>query len=238
MSFKLALICVAVAITAHIIVINVSCSSLNQKLGNSVNVREKIKYDSKKKPKNEGEFTYRLPNDTRPLNYSLTFVTNIENNTSSDQFKYSGTMFMWIKVLKPTDTITMHGVGFSVRASKLKKSIIEIVEWADDEQPKFQARDFLTFKTKERLEVNREYTLWISFESELREDQKGIYRANYIQENERKWLVISNFQPTFARLAFPCYDEPQIRVPMSLSINHGREHYAAGTTPIDRINYL
>lgn len=187
---------------------------------------------------NNEDFSYRLPTDTRPLSYSLTLITNIENRTNEERLKYSGNMFMWVEVVTPTDTIKMHGKDFTVNIAELKQAG-EIISWIDDNQPQFDPQgDFLSFQAEELLEEGN-YTMFISFEGELRNDSLGMYLTSYEDKNgELKWLISTRFEPVYARTAFPCYDEPGIRVPMTLSINHGNQHQAVGMALVDRINNL
>lgn len=90
---------------------------------------------------------------------------------------------------------------------------------------------------------NFQLFLAISYEGILSDDfPQGFYRTYYINENyEQVWLMSTYLQPTNARMAFPCYDEPQIRATFQLTIRHDKSYKAISNTPIinvtDHQNY-
>ncbi len=46
------------------------------------------------------------------------------------------------------------------------------------------------------------------------------------------WYVYTQFEPTDARRAFPCFDEPRFKTPWQLTLHVKREHMASSNTPI------
>lgn len=192
--------------------------------------------NSMMKPKaNDPNSIYRLPSNTRPLEYTLTLVTNIhEDESHKDKFRYSGEVLIKIEVVEPTNTITLHGGRFLVSKTELKDSSSKTISWIDNAQPRYDpSTDFLTCQTMTLLEKGN-YTLSVEFNHVLRDDNKGIYRSHYIDTRGLKqWFVATHFQPIYARTAFPCYDEPGIRVPMTLRVNHSRAYQAISKEPVE-----
>ena len=63
------------------------------------------------------------------------------------------------------------------------------------------------------------YELYLEFNSEITNDLKGFYKSSYISEDgEKKWIATTQFEPTAARSAFPCWDEPDYKAIFSMTI--------------------
>jgi aminopeptidase 2 len=39
----------------------------------------------------------------------------------------------------------------------------------------------------------------------------GFYRSGFMQDGEKKWMVVTQFEACDARRAFPCWDEPAVK---------------------------
>lgn len=50
--------------------------------------------------------------------------------------------------------------------------------------------------------------------------------------NSRRYLATTHFEPTYARSAFPCFDEPQFKARFRVSIFRDRFHIALCNMPI------
>jgi alanyl aminopeptidase len=59
-------------------------------------------------------------------------------------------------------------------------------------------------------------------------DTEAIFREKYGDD----WYVFTQFQDTYARRAFPCFDEPDIKVPWQLTVRVRREHTVVANTPV------
>lgn len=58
----------------------------------------------------------------------------------------------------------------------------------------------------------------IDFEGKLTDSMMGIYPSYYEVDGEKKQLVGTQFETTFARQAFPCVDEPEAKATFALAI--------------------
>lgn len=70
--------------------------------------------------------------------------------------------------------------------------------------------------------------LWLRFSYPLRAGMSGFYRSTYLgQDGRERGLAATQFEANSARLAFPCFDEPSLKVRMG-ALGAGRR---LGTRP-------
>lgn len=165
---------------------------------------------------------YRLPNNSLPISYDLWFMTDIHK----DDLKFSGRVKIQIKIIEESETITMHSrdiiidtVDLYDKTGNLSKSSLEF------RNEKLQ--DFLVISLPSFLNVDDEIMLDIRYYGNMSNEMSGLYATSYQNEaKEKVWLASTHFLPISARKAFPCYDEPQIRVPIKLQIQHDKSYDA------------
>ncbi|CAH1647287.1 unnamed protein product [Spodoptera littoralis] len=105
----------------------------------------------------------------------------------------------------PVDTEISHS---AVRTIK----ILSIVEGTGDR---------LILGLESALKANVDYVLQLSFEGAISNSLTGFYKSTYVNDkNEVKNLGVTQFEPTSARSAFPCFDEPAFKAKFEISIAH------------------
>lgn len=63
--------------------------------------------------------------------------------------------------------------------------------------------------------------LYIEYNGKYSEsDGYGLVKAAYTNDNKKQYLIESYFEPTFARRAFPCFDEPDFKAIFSVKITN------------------
>jgi aminopeptidase N len=96
------------------------------------------------------------------------------------------------------------------------------------------SHDFLVIDLRETKPVNDIFWLDIEYNGVLREDQEGFYRGSYVNDQDQTvWYATTQFEITEARHAFPCYDEPKIRVPIKLAISYKEPYHAVANMPVN-----
>ncbi|KAL9696518.1 hypothetical protein quinque_016097 [Culex quinquefasciatus] len=179
-------------------------------------------------PFQEVDESYRLPTVTAPTHYNLHLRTAIHRNERT----FQGTVEIFLNVLQATDKITILNRDLVIRRVTLYRDGAEpeLLETPPfDTDPR---TEHLTITSSQQLAVGS-YMIRVEFDGRLQENNNmGFFRSSYLDNNgNRRYLASSKFEPTHARSAFPCYDEPRLKATFTLSITHGKDYHAVANMP-------
>ena len=72
-------------------------------------------------------------------------------------------------------------------------------------------------------------TIHVVYQGKIsRNSSAGIFQL----KEDRDWYVYSQFEPTDARRAFPCFDEPGFKVPWQMTLHVPKDDMALSNTPV------
>ncbi len=164
----------------------------------------------------------RLPVTAVPLRYSLDLTIDPRRD------RFAGVVNITLRVATPTRVVLLHGRGLAITHAEVL---------ADGETLPAEVTSRSTVGAHEGPEelvvvVPRalqpgEATLRIAYTAAFDVGLRGVYHT---QENG-DWYAFSDFEPTDARRAFPCFDEPVYKVPVTLSVTVPSASIAVGNTP-------
>lgn len=157
---------------------------------------------------------YRLSNAFVPLRYNLTLSPYFDN------FTFTGRVQIEMKrnanyvshiVLHASD---LNITGLSLRANNSNlHDENDIVGTYSNNKTQMITIFMAKFVQPDDLVLN------ITFEGTLNDDMAGFYRSYYFDEGgDIHWLATTQFQPTHARRAFPCFDEPAFKAKFAISV--------------------
>jgi aminopeptidase N len=174
---------------------------------------------------------YRLPNNTTPLHYNVRITTNVNEG----DFIFQGLTRITIKVLEPTNTITLHANQMIVDNINLFNSNMQLLDYNLNFLIESETQ-FLVVLLSRGLLPDREVILQVEHSGILRTDRLGFYRTSYNVQGtpQPRWAATTLFEPTHARHAFPCYDEIRYRTPFDISIVHDSSYHALSNMPVAR----
>ncbi|XP_029033388.2 aminopeptidase N-like isoform X2 [Osmia bicornis bicornis] len=177
----------------------------------------------------ENQINYRLPNDVSVLNYELSMEPDLTN------FIFTGQVKITIKVLNAIDSFTLNAKHLNVTKENVTVAAVDAKDPAvtvtgvdHQEEP-----EFLVIQLNGKPVTNHDYVLNIKFTGELHNNTKGFYRSRYFdKDNKVKYIATTHFEPTGARWAFPCWDEPGYKAPFTITITHLNNYTAIANTPL------
>ncbi|CAH1108047.1 unnamed protein product [Psylliodes chrysocephalus] len=142
---------------------------------------------------------YRLPGMVKPILYELYFYPNL----STGLFK--GKVDISVDILSTTDSISLHSHTLNIDNVHISS---ENGTYSLD-----QSYQLLTIrKTDQSNFTPGKENLQIEFSGDMKNRIVGLYTSSYKDANgESRRMATSKFEPTYARQAFPCFDEPNMK---------------------------
>jgi len=162
----------------------------------------------------------RLPAGVRPIHYALDLHIVPANPT------YSGTVTIDVRLDGPTSLFWLNATDLTVDGAELRAG--------GATQPArvvAGGEDFVGFQVARPL-AKGTAQLVVRWHGKM-DDQRsrGLYRvAEGAGAND--WYAYTFFEPTDARRAFPCFDEPSYKVPWKLTLHVARGHVALANAPV------
>ncbi|XP_035280469.1 thyrotropin-releasing hormone-degrading ectoenzyme-like [Anguilla anguilla] len=168
----------------------------------------------------------RLPTSLRPRNYDLKLSVYMDN------FTFSGEVNIEVECVKSTKFIVLHAdrleVEKAVVYSDNKKPAIRI-----HRQFHYPSNQVYVIALHRELKPLRTYKINITFEAQIENELLGFFRSSYVLHGERRYLAVTQFSPTHARKAFPCFDEPVYKAIFKVSLRHEGGHLSLSNMPVE-----
>ncbi|XP_073991593.1 glutamyl aminopeptidase-like isoform X2 [Rhodnius prolixus] len=151
-----------------------------------------------------------LPKDVYPTNYTLTIFPLLENGT------FSGDISINLTLTKPRKYIVLHQHDLNITKTILKTKNGDNIKVS--EAFPYVKNEFWVVLPEKELESG-EYILDLVFDGSLLKKIVGFYRSTYkSKDGNSRYLATTKFEPTYARKAFPCFDEPSLKATFSIRV--------------------
>jgi len=151
----------------------------------------------------------RLPIFIRPISYDLELTPNLTT------LAVKGIIKLIFQVREETDFIIFHSKNISITSKTIneKLKVQRLLE--------YEERDQVYLETNQPMKPGKTYSIRLKFLYNLTAGLQGFYLSTYKDKNgnERR-LATTHFEPTAARQAFPCFDEPQLKAKFLVTITH------------------
>ena len=151
----------------------------------------------------------KLPKNAIPNRYEIDLDIDLEN------FKYAGKETIYIEVVDDSTEIQLNSLGIDIVNAFVENDegihIDASVNYINEEE-----KIALSF---EEVVKAGDWKLYINFNATIVDDLRGFYRSSFKNEdNEDVWIATTQFEPTAARMAFPCWDEPEYKSIFSITL--------------------
>ncbi|KAJ1943845.1 hypothetical protein GGF37_002466 [Kickxella alabastrina] len=155
-----------------------------------------------------------LPTNVSPIHYDLHLAPDL------DALTYTGEVHIKVRINEATDNIVLHSNELEIKEASLTSTALQsgasisassITLKKDDETA------HLAFA--QALPNGSEATLSLKFSGILNDLMVGFYRSKYTDaQGNTKNMATTQFEPTDARRAFPCWDEPMQKATFNVTL--------------------
>uniref|UniRef100_A0A914X0B4 Aminopeptidase N-like N-terminal domain-containing protein n=1 Tax=Plectus sambesii TaxID=2011161 RepID=A0A914X0B4_9BILA len=165
----------------------------------------------------------RLSSSLIPEKYFLSIKLFLPSSTvnydRNMDFTFSGNVTIHFQCVQETSEIALHVDRLRIAESSfhLVERSLQAKQIKLDKMQTFVAVEQTVFRLAKPLKPGA-YALHLSYSGILSESLEGFYRSSYVENNEKKWLAVTQFQPTHARRALPCFDEPHLKAEFAITV--------------------
>jgi len=195
----------------------------------------------------------RLPQTLLPINYQITLQTDLE------LFHVNGSVRIRVNCAKTTTNIILHLREMNVTKSAVfeKKQEAEdfrVQDIREDEDligrevgrnrerelhvkgtMQNETLEMFLIEVSENLIPQQTYDIYMEFKYPLTDNLLGFYRSSYTtKDGQKRYLAATLFEPTDARKAFPCFDEPAMKATFTITIIRQGEYRALSNIPLEK----
>ncbi len=168
-------------------------------------------------PATGSSFAQRLPGTVVPEHYALTLTPDLKAAT------FSGVETIDIAIQSPTKTITLNAAEIAFQSVTASAQGTQQTGSIALDAQKEQA----TFSFPSTLAAGKA-SLTIHFTGILNNELRGFYLSKTSERN----YAVTQFEPTDARRAFPCFDEPALKASYDIALTVDNGDTAISNTPI------
>lgn len=110
--------------------------------------------------------------------------------------------------MQPTDKIVLNALDLVIKKTTLVSTNTTLTPVKVNLSTEDETAEFVF---ENALEVG-EHEVFITFDGEINDKMKGLYRSKYVNEKgEDQYAAVTQFESTDARRCFPCWDEPSLK---------------------------
>ncbi|XP_004420347.1 PREDICTED: aminopeptidase Q [Ceratotherium simum simum] len=181
----------------------------------------------------------RLPPWLVPLHYELELWPRLRpDEHSGPALRFTGRVNITVRCTVSTARLLLHSLFLDCASAEVRGPLspgtgdatvgrvpVNDVWFALD-------MEYMVLELGEALQPGSSYELQLSFSGPVYQDTwEGLFLNLYTDQGERRALLASHMEPTFARYVFPCFDEPALKTTFNITIIHHPSYVALSNMP-------
>lgn len=166
----------------------------------------------------------RLPKTVVPVHYDITIKPDLV------KLVFEGHESVTLKVVEPVDQIILNSLELELENIRIvdeagqETNISKVVLDVENEKA--------IFKLDSVLQPGQ-YHLKLGFKGAIIDKLKGFYCSKYLSaDGEERYSGVTQFEPTDARRAFPCWDEPAVKATFDITLVVPKDRVALCNMPV------
>ena len=169
------------------------------------------------------EGAHRLPRTVEPEHYHLTFTMHLAEGT------FAGEERVQVQVHEPVDEIVLNAAGLEIHGAELLLADGTQVPGTVELRP---AEEQAVIGLGSRAPAGAA-TLHLTFSGHLSDKLHGVYRSTFSgADGVEHTIAATQFEPTHAREAFPCWDEPDRKATFATTLVVDKDLAVVSNSPV------
>jgi len=163
----------------------------------------------------------RLPDAVRPERYDLRIAPDLATAT------FAGEVDVTLVVDRPTDVVVCNAAELEVDEAWVEQGDRRL----DGEVELDEGSEQLRVRLPEAVAAGAA-RLHVRFRGVLNDKLRGFYRSSYVgDDGGTRTIAVTQFEPTDARRAFPCWDEPARKAVFGVTLDVAEDLLAISNGP-------
>jgi aminopeptidase N/puromycin-sensitive aminopeptidase len=154
-----------------------------------------------------GAAAQRLPQDARPEHYQLAISADIKAKT------FTGEETIALRLAKPSSQIVLNSLDLEITSAEIRNQTAQVTYDHAAEIAR------LTFPKPVKAGAA---SLYLKFKATLGDHLRGFY----LSKTARRSYAVTQFEGTYARMMFPCFDEPSFKATFDITVELDKDDTA------------